>query len=321
MFFTATKSFRQSINEERFVYYGLAILLVVIYHLYCNTKLWFLTPFACGAIGVDVFLFFSGYGLCFSFEKNTLKDFYWRRFKRIMPIFWIHFFFTVIEYYVCGGAKFTFFEFLANFLCIPPFYGIGGTFVDWFTAAILQFYLFFPLLYFIVKKAPISSLIISTILSGYLLYSGNLTWQQYCFVCRIPIFLFGILFHLYSKKQSRLKWLVALSAMFGLAIVFWRHVPYRAFLIYALICPLFIYFLYLIVENKYILRSKIVESFYSRVRSFGESSLEIYYGNGNAGIAMRFCQNSYEIFFFYTVLTLLYSYVLYCVNKEFKRIF
>lgn len=99
------KSFRQSINEDRFLYYGIAILLVVFYHLHCYTNLGIVAPFHHGAIGVDIFLFFSGYGLCYSYEKNSLKEFYWRRFKRIMPIFWIHFFLTVIEYFSCGGGK------------------------------------------------------------------------------------------------------------------------------------------------------------------------------------------------------------------------
>lgn len=99
------KSFRQSINEDRFLYYGIAILLVVFYHLHCVTNLSIVAPFSQGAIGVDIFLFFSGYGLCYSYEKNSLKEFYWRRFKRIMPIFWIHFFLTVIEYFSCGGGQ------------------------------------------------------------------------------------------------------------------------------------------------------------------------------------------------------------------------
>lgn len=91
-----TKTFRQSINEDRFVYYGIAILLVVLYHLYCRTGLGIVAPFSKGAIGVDIFLFFSGYGLCYSYEKNSLKEYYWRRFKRILPIFWVNLIFLTL---------------------------------------------------------------------------------------------------------------------------------------------------------------------------------------------------------------------------------
>ena len=110
-----SKSFLQSINEDRFIYYGIAILLVVLYQLHCYTKLGIVAPFSQGAIGVDIFLFFSGYGLCFSYEKNSLKEFYWRRFKRIIPLFWIHFFLTVIEYLSCGGQNLPFLSFSAIF--------------------------------------------------------------------------------------------------------------------------------------------------------------------------------------------------------------
>lgn len=74
-----TNGLRQSINEDRMIYYGIAILLVVLYHLYCQTQLAIVAPFKYGMIGVDLFLFFSGYGLCFFYEKNSLKDFYKRR--------------------------------------------------------------------------------------------------------------------------------------------------------------------------------------------------------------------------------------------------
>lgn len=314
------KSFRQSINEDRFLYYGIAILLVVFYHLHCYTNLGIVAPFSHGAIGVDIFLFFSGYGLCYSYEKNSLKEFYWRRFKRIMPIFWIHFFLTVIEYFSCGGAKFTLLEFLCNFLCIPPFYGIGGTFVDWFTAAILQFYLFFPILYLLVKKVFFPIFLIFVLFAMAMLYQGNLTWQQYCFIDRIPIFLIGIAFYLYPKEKTKLKWLLSISFCIGVAVLLWRHVPYRSFLAYSLTCPLLIFLIYLIIANRYIVKNRIVCKILNKINSFGKSSLEIYYGNGNANIAMRFCQNSYEIFIVYALLTILYSYILYCVNKDFKRL-
>lgn len=105
LFNITTKTFRQSINEDRFIYYGIAILFVVLYHLYCRTGLGVVAPFSKGAIGVDIFLFFSGYGLCYSYEKNTLKKFYWRRFKRILPMFWVNLFFLILGNYNCGGVN------------------------------------------------------------------------------------------------------------------------------------------------------------------------------------------------------------------------
>ena len=38
-------------------------------------------------MGVDVFLFFSGYDLCFSINKHSLIDFYKRRLERILSLY------------------------------------------------------------------------------------------------------------------------------------------------------------------------------------------------------------------------------------------
>lgn len=52
-----TKGLKQSINEDRKVYYAIAILLVVLYHLYCQTQLAIVAPFKYGVIAVDIFSF------------------------------------------------------------------------------------------------------------------------------------------------------------------------------------------------------------------------------------------------------------------------
>ena len=318
-----TKSFRQSINEDRFVYYGIAILLVVLYHIYCRTKLGIVLPFAKGAIGVDIFMFFSGYGLCFSYEKNSLKEFYWRRFQRIYPIFWVNFLFLALGHYVSeGGGKFTLMEFVCNFLSIPSFYGIGGTMVDWFTAAILQFYLFFPVLYFLVKKAVIPVYICSVLFALAMLYRGDLTWQQYCFVDRIPIFLLGIAFHLYQDRKTLLLGLMAISVLLGFALLvchFCHYVVYMCWLTYGSLCPLLLYVLYLVVANRRLSAISVARRVRERIRIFGKSSLEIYYGDQNAAIAAKFCQGRWEMFFYDVFLRILFSYVFYCVSKELRE--
>lgn len=311
-----TKTFRQSLNEDRFVYYGIAILLVVLYHLYCRTGLGIVAPFSKGAIGVDIFLFFSGYGLCYSYEKNTLKEYYWRRFKRILPIFWVNLLFLTL---VNGGGKLNLWDFACNILCIPPFYGIDGTIIDWFTAAILHFYLFFPVLYFLVKKALFPVYICSVVFAVAMLYKGDLTWQQYCFTDRIPIFLLGIAFHIYSESRAKLLSLMGLSVFLGSVLFFWRQVPYMYWLIYALVCPLLLYVLYMVVANRYLLAISMIRRGWDRIRIFGKSSLEIYYGDGNANIATKLCQGSYEMLVYSSFLTIFFSYVFYCVSKELKE--
>lgn len=199
-------------------------------------------------------------------------------------------------------------------------YGVGGIYVDWFTAAILQFYLFFPILYFLVKKAAIPVFVLSVVFGAVMLGRGDLTWQQYCFTDRIPAFLMGIAFRLYSEKKRVLKWMLALSVTAGVAVVLFLRVPNSHHFRYALFCPLFIYALYLVVASKWLSSNRIWNKFLHRLKAFGESSLETYYGNGNANIALKFCSQSYVILFVCAILTILYSYIFHCVSKEFKRI-
>lgn len=70
---------------------GVAILMVLLYHAACcNLPMGGFTQVAnYGLIGVDIFLFFSGYGLCFSFNKNKLSEFFKRRYMRVLPLYLI----------------------------------------------------------------------------------------------------------------------------------------------------------------------------------------------------------------------------------------
>lgn len=65
---------------------GIAMLFVVVFHAFC----WIYNPvggFNIGYVGVDMFLFLSGFGLASSFEKNKLSIFYKNRLKRIYPMY------------------------------------------------------------------------------------------------------------------------------------------------------------------------------------------------------------------------------------------
>lgn len=51
---------------------GVAIIMVIIYHFFS----WTINPFGrfnIGYIGVDIFLFLSGWGLSYSYKKTILK--------------------------------------------------------------------------------------------------------------------------------------------------------------------------------------------------------------------------------------------------------
>lgn len=62
---------------------GIAITFVWLYHLRCTCHHLGDPLFKPLFIGVDIFLFLSAYGLCFSYNKNTLGQFYKNRIKRV----------------------------------------------------------------------------------------------------------------------------------------------------------------------------------------------------------------------------------------------
>lgn len=67
---------------------GLLVLLVFISHLelsFISTDLLFVI----GRIGVVGFFLISGYLALISVQKRTTKEFYFNRFLRIYPMFWI----------------------------------------------------------------------------------------------------------------------------------------------------------------------------------------------------------------------------------------
>lgn len=76
------------ISKNRTYLMGIAMILVVIYHAFSCVY----NPIGVlniGYVGVDIFLFLSGFGLASSFEKNKISNFYKNRFTRIYPIYFI----------------------------------------------------------------------------------------------------------------------------------------------------------------------------------------------------------------------------------------
>ena len=78
-----------TIIDRRKELMGIAILMVLLYHLCCWPQ-WNnpLRIFGHWYIGVDIFLVLSGFGLCFSYEKYNIKTFYYHRLIRIIPLYW-----------------------------------------------------------------------------------------------------------------------------------------------------------------------------------------------------------------------------------------
>lgn len=189
----------------------LSIIWIFIYHiiyfsysLYNQHILWKIANylFSTGYIGVDIFFFLSIYGLCHSNSNNNIKNFYYRRLKKIYPlyaIFLLIIFFTVLDFYtpiniiiysLLQGSG------LAVFKCF-------NSNIEWFVPSLIFIYTIFPLLYILTKKTKFHSDIICIILLNFSTpYIAYIIYDNLAY--RIPIITMAILTYKYQNTQHLL---------------------------------------------------------------------------------------------------------------------
>jgi peptidoglycan/LPS O-acetylase OafA/YrhL len=177
-----------------------------------------------GTTGVSLFLIISGALLYKSYgmkDKVNWKSFYSKRFLTIYPCFWVAYFLIFcLTFFETRGA----FPgaspwrivisilgvdgYLSNF-GVPTAYLVG----EWFLGFILIVYAVFPLLLFLIKKAPI---IFGTgCLAAYLasiIFLADRTWIGIFFFVRLIYFAMGMYFVKYINPE-KLKWWMSLPAL------------------------------------------------------------------------------------------------------------
>ncbi len=130
----------ERIFSNKVILFGIAILMVMLYHQPPEgliSGIYFYLGFA----GVDIFLLFSGFGLCYSFNKYNLLLFYKRRLVRVFPMLLLLGFFVSFNY-----TGYTVWDYICNMTTLY-YYHLGGDIYEWYLASLLLFYLIFPLLY------------------------------------------------------------------------------------------------------------------------------------------------------------------------------
>lgn len=161
--------------------------------------------FNIGDCGVDIFLFLSGYGLYFSYENNSRKEFYRRRLLRLLPS-------TLFLLVVFALADTILHSSVSNlYKIISPSYYIYSLCTNyWFLFAIIFFYTIFPIIKLAVDNYPKLSLFFSYFLAIVLVGVFSrmhvpLFADPTLTITRIPIFTIGVICAAYPNILER-KW-------------------------------------------------------------------------------------------------------------------
>lgn len=145
------------ISRYRSELMGLAMIFVMLFHVWMPKSNPMYGFVRCGNVGVDMFLFLSGIGLWYAWSKKpTLKNFFWRRYIRIYPA-WI---LMACLYYIPafintpgGGYSRNVPDLVANILINWSFWRIDDL-TFWFIPAIMMMYTFAPAYMKLIEKHP-----------------------------------------------------------------------------------------------------------------------------------------------------------------------
>jgi len=288
---------------------GMAILLVVTCHIGGDLGTKFLTPL--GAIGVCLFLIFSGYGINESFLKNSTK-FYWR--KRIISVFFPYFIFEIIRILITGSDV-TFVQFIKDVTCINPLSPFG-----WYLHYLLLCYL----VYWLIRILPITnkyfiySVFFISVVSFFLFRGNGLEAEQSL------SFAVGILFsnskeHLKIEKSTYINIKNAIF-LFFIGTLFLglkqteviRSSPEMIYNLFQLMIKLS-YALFVLEFIMLFPYKKILNVF----RTYGFISYELYLVHGM--ILYLFLPNNYLMIFAFLITSLSGSLLFYSLNLIVKK--
>ena len=220
-------------KDNRAYLMGVAMTWIVIFHIYLWCSMsnistpWWIQLFDKGALGVDVFLLLSAYGLQCSIENNTIKRFYKNRIKRLFPLYFLFLLvlFTTFEH-LCPFDKMalqTIFQLTGiSLFMYADFFSCGFCF-DWFTPAIILLYISFPIISKLVrwiekKGSCYDFLVLLLLVVAGVWIRENKHFSFGLLAIRMPIIYIGVLIHFYLKcqKYNRLLILCVVAACLGL---------------------------------------------------------------------------------------------------------
>lgn len=197
-------------KENRFYLMGIAILAVILHHLWLRCDLaWgvqsgFLALFKDGNIGVDVFLFVSAFGCCASWEHNRGCRYFVNRIKRIWPQYIL---FLLLVQFFFGRETALVVKVKDALLSLSGLSVICcfGTYIEWYIPSLMVMYLFIPLMMCAQKLLRGSGgtiVLVVALVAVWRLHKLDLFYDL--FVWRIPIMLSGIVAYVNRSEIEKL---------------------------------------------------------------------------------------------------------------------
>lgn len=280
---------------------GWGIIFVVVFHFSC----WCIElPIADkGFIGVDIFLFLSGYGLYFSYsQKRNLKEYYKKRLKRIYPMFVLMNIVFVLFSMFVEHVPLSLSDIVLK-LTTLAFWLPEVSPADWYLNSLFFFYLITPMLVVLIERCSrVVYLIVLAIIcvmvwnSHYSLMGNDLGY----FVSRIPIFVLGIWFA--CRELTKKEWL-SLVVVWILIFVIFRKICYSlAYSVTAL--PVMM-----------LLSAKDVPLISGGVKTIGIYSLEIYVANVFVKLCISDADSIMISSYMYFPLQVIFSVIVIYINK------
>lgn len=300
--------FATYIKTNRTSLMGSAIIFILLYHSYSwciPEKNPYLSIFKHGYIGVDIFIFLSGFGLCSSYTKNTLTTFYLNRVKKIFPLYVLSGLLISLISNTKGSILTTIWDVFCNISTLS-YWNLGGIYWNWYIPAIVLLYLLFPIIYLFTEKFKYTFYIFTNLIIIIALSVFAIPWQYDCFVARIPIFILGIIIFLYQNDVKKQRQSIFVSFIFLLPCIYISQ-----YYTTATFCPILLLLFY--TTKRFIDRIPYI-------RFIGTHTLEIFLGNSLCyyiiHILLRYTNNPILIFITYWSGSLILSYINIILNNR-----